>query len=145
MIPKSLLLSVGMGVVAAAALGIYFAKLGSQDLEFAQGPAISVFVEKQNYKLGEKISIGIINSGTTKVTFSSELPSLRIRALDGTVFFSTSFNGLQLTPNQRHVFEWEQLKNDNSKVIEGRYVIDSFAYDADNQKISDSVTVNIVK
>jgi hypothetical protein len=144
MIPKSLLFSVGMGVIAAAVLGIYFAKLGSQDLEFVQGPAISVFVEKQDYKLGEKISIGIINSGTTEITFSSELPSLRIRALDGTVFFSTHFDGLKIAPNQKHIFEWEQLKNDSSKIIEGRYVIDSFAY-SEKQKISDSVTVNILR
>jgi hypothetical protein len=145
MIPKSLVIAVVLGVSAAAALGIYFVKLGSQDLEFVQGPAVSILVEKQDYKLGEKITIGIINTGTTEITFSDELPSLRIRALDGTVFFSTSFDGLHLTPNQKHVFEWEQLKNDSSKIIEGRYVIDSFAYNPDKQKISDSVTVNILK
>jgi hypothetical protein len=144
MIPKSLIIAVAMGVAAAAALGIYFERLNSQNLEFVQGSAISVFVEKKDFKLGENIKIGIINSGTTEVIFS-ESPSLRIRALDGTVFFSTSFDGQKLEPHQKYTFEWNQLKNDNSRIIEGRYVIDSFAYDPDNQKISTSVTVNILK
>jgi hypothetical protein len=145
MIPKSLLIAVAMGVTAAAALGIYFERLASQEPEYVQGSAISVFVEKHDYKLGESIPIGIINSGTTEIVFPNDLPSLQVRALDGTVFFSTNFNSLKLKPNEKHIFEWAQLKNDGSKIIEGRYVIDSFAYDADNHKVRDSITVNIFK
>jgi hypothetical protein len=145
MIPKSLLISVATGVAAAAALGIYFMGLVSQDIEYVQGSAISVFVEKHDYKLGENIPITIINSGTSQITFSKDLPSLRIRALDGTVFFSTNFDGLKLEPNEKYVFEWPQLKNDSSKIIEGRYVVDSFGYDVNKQKTSDSIIINIVR
>lgn len=143
MIPKSLLIAIIIGTVAAVALGIYLEKIRSHDLEFVEGASISILVEKQDYELGESVAINIINSGTTEITFLDQ-PSLQVRALDGTVFFSTSFNGLKLSPNQKHVYEWLQQKNDNSKIIEGRYVIDAFAY-VDNQKISDSTTVNILR
>lgn len=143
MIPKGLIIAVGTGIVAAAALGIYLQNTSYKNLEFVIGPSISVFIEKQDYKTGESIPIEIINSGTTNLAFPEDLPSLQVRALDGTVFFSTSFDG-ELIPTQIHVYEWDQLKNDGTKISGGSYVIDIVAYD-NNQKISDSVTVNILK
>ncbi|MEW6043352.1 MAG: hypothetical protein AB1608_03735 [Thermoproteota archaeon] len=143
MIPKSLAISVATGVIAAAAMGVYLQGLTSQGVVFVQGPSISVYAEKESYKLGETIQIQLINSGTSEILFVKDLPGLRIRALDGTIFFSTSFEGLKLAPKQKHVFEWGQQKNDDSKVIEGRYVVESFAY-ADNKKLSDSFTLDIL-
>jgi hypothetical protein len=143
MIPKSLVISVVTGVVAAAAMGVYLQGLASQSVVFVQGPSISVYAERQYYNLGEPIQIQIINSGTSEISFAEDLPALRIRALDGTMFFSTSFEGLKLAPKQKHIFEWVQQKNDGSKVIEGRYVVESFAY-ADNKKLSDSFTLDIL-
>ncbi|HWP78590.1 MAG TPA: hypothetical protein VNL34_02935 [Candidatus Nitrosotenuis sp.] len=145
MIPKSLVISVATGIIAAAALGVYLQELNSQGVVFVQGTSISVYSEKQDYKLGEVIPIQIINSGTSEIVFATDAPALRIRALDGTVFFSTSFEGLKLEPKQKHVFVWDQQKNDDSKVIEGRYIIESFAYDQDNKKVSDSFTLDIFK
>lgn len=144
MIPKGLVIAVVTGMTAAVALGVYLEKINSQDFVFVEGPAISLVVEKQNYKLGEIVQVSIINSGTTDIIFSAEQPSLRIRALDGTVFFSTRFADLRLEPNQKYDYEWDQQKNDSSKIIEGRYVIDATAY-YNKQKVSDSVTVNILK
>ncbi|MFN3654519.1 MAG: hypothetical protein ACK4TO_04230 [Candidatus Nitrosotenuis sp.] len=143
MIPKSLVISVATGVVAAAAMGVYLQGLTSQKVVYVQGPSISVYAEKQYYKLGETIQIQIINSGTSEISFTKDLPGLRIRALDGTVFFSTTFEDLNLAPKQKHVVEWAQQKNDDSKVIEGRYVVESFAYSADSKKVSDSFTLDI--
>ena len=145
MIPKGLLIAVVTGVAAAAITGIYLQNLTQQNIVFVQGPSISVHVEEPAYEIGQSIPIQIINSGTSDLRFSSDFPSLRIRALDGTVFFSTSFDGMSLAPKQQHVFEWNQQKNDNSKIIEGRYVVDSFAYDKTNQKIGDSTTLTILK
>ncbi len=145
MIPKGLLIAVVIGIAAGAIIGVYLQNLSSQNAVSANGSSISVHVENQDYKLGQIIQIQIANSGTTDLVFSNDVPSLRIRALDGTVFFSTSFDGLKLAPKQQHVFEWNQQKNDNSKIIEGRYVVDSFAYDQTNQKIGDSVTINILR
>ncbi|MEM3064783.1 MAG: hypothetical protein QW177_05360 [Candidatus Nitrosotenuis sp.] len=144
MIPKSLVVFVAAGIVAAAALGVYLQGLASKDIVYVQGPSISVRAEKQYYKLGETIQIQIINTGTSEISFAGDLPGLRIRALDGTIFFSTNFDNLKLAPKQKHVIEWAQQKNDNSKVIEGRYVVESFAY-VDGKKVSDSFTLDIFR
>lgn len=146
MFPKSLVIAVLSGVIASAALGSFFITLTlqQQELEFVDGPSVSVLVDKNDYKLGEKIIITIVNTGTSTISLSGDLPSLKIRALDGTVFFSTSFEGLILEPRAQHVFEWNQLKNDSSQILEGRYVIDSFAYGEGGQ-LSDSATVNVHK
>jgi hypothetical protein len=143
MIPKSLVIAVATGVTASAILGIYLQNLNPPGVVFVQGPSVSVHTEKQDYGLGEKIPIQIINSGTSEITFSNL--GLQIRALDGTVFFSTTFDGLRLEPKQQHVFEWDQQKNDNTKIIEGRYIVDLIAYDQNNQKLSDNITLNVLK
>ncbi len=145
MIPKGLLIAVVTGITAGAITGAYFQNLNSQSVMSANGSALLVNVEKQDYKLGQSIQIQITNSGTTELVFSDDVPSLRIRALDGTVFFSTSFDGLKLEPRQQHTFEWNQQKNDNSTITQGRYVVDSFAHDQTNQKIGDSTTINILQ
>jgi hypothetical protein len=143
MIPKSLIIAVVTGITASAIMGFYLQSLSSQGIVFVQGPSISVHTEKQDYKLGEKILIQIVNSGTSDIVFSDL--GLRIRALDGTVFFSTALDGLRLAPKQQHVFEWDQQKNDNSKIIEGRYIVDLTAYDQNNQKLSDNITLNVLR
>ncbi|MDC8438464.1 MAG: hypothetical protein LV468_05620 [Candidatus Nitrosotenuis sp.] len=146
MFPKSLVIAVLSGIVASASLGTFFITLNmqQQELEFVDGPSVSILADKIDYKLGEKVVITVVNTGTSKISFQAEMPSLRIRALDGTVFFSTSFGDLALEPGQQHVFEWNQLKNDNSQILEGRYVIDSFAY-GDGEQLGDSATVNVHK
>jgi hypothetical protein len=143
MIPKSLVIAVATGIAASAILGVYLQGLNPSGVIFVQGPSVSVHTEKQDYKLGEKITIQIINSGTSEIHFSDL--GLQIRALDGTIFFSASLDGLKLQPKQQHVFEWAQQKNDDSKIIEGRYIVDLIAYDQDNQKLSDSATVNVLR
>jgi hypothetical protein len=145
MIPKGLLIAVATGVAAGAITGVYLQNLNSQNIVSVDGSSISIHIEKQDHELGQPVAIQIINSGTTELRFSDELPSIRIRALDGTVFFSTSFDGVKLLPGQKHLFEWNQQKNDNSKIIEGRYVVESFAYDQNNQKVSDSITLNVLR
>ena len=145
MIPKGLLIAIVVGVGASLSLGVYLEKTyNKQELEFTNGPAISIMTDKRDYDLNEKIIINIVNSGTSDVTFSTD-PSFRVRALDGTEFFTTSFDGLKLTPREKYTFEWNQLKSDSSHVLEGRYVLESFAYGAEKQKLHDSTTINIFK
>ena len=144
MIPRGLLIAIVTGVAAGAIAGIYLQNPSSQSTTTQNGSSISVHIEKQDYKLGQSIQIQIVNSGTTDLVFSSDIPSIRVRALDGTVFFSTSFD-LKLAPKQQHTFEWDQQKNDSSKIIEGRYVVDSFAHDQANQKVGGSTTINILR
>ena len=145
MIPKGLLIAVVVGVSASLALGVYLEKTyNKQGLEFTEGPAISLITDKHDYKLGEKITIQIVNSGTSEIVLSNPA-SFRVRALDGTEFFSTSFDGIKIAPKEKYTFEWSQLKNDNSHILEGRYVLESFAYGAEKQKLHDSTTINIFK
>lgn len=143
MIPKSLVIAVATGITASAILGIYLQSLNPTGIVFVQGPSVSVHTEKQDYTLGEKIPIQIINTGSSEIIFSDL--ELEIRALDGTIFFSTAFDDLRLEPKQQHIFEWDQQKNDNSKIIEGRYIVDLTAYDQNDQKLSDSITLNVLK
>lgn len=146
MIPKGLLIAVVVGVSASLALGVYLEKTyNGQGLEFTEGSAISLIPDKYDYKLGEKITIQIVNSGTSEIVLSNDLASFRVRALDGTEFFSASFDGIKLAPKEKYAFEWNQLKNDNSHILEGRYVLESFAYGAEKQKLHDSTTINIFK
>lgn len=146
MIPKGLLVAIIVGVSASLALGLYFEKTyNKQGLEFTDGSAISILTDKYDYDLNEKIIVQIINSGTSEVSFQNDLASFRVRALDGTEFFSTSFDGTKLAPKEKYTFEWNQQKNDNSHILEGRYVLESFAYDGGKHKIHDSTTINIFK
>ena len=145
MIPKSLAISVITGVAAAALMGVYLQQLNSQNVVYTQYPSISGYTEKSHYSLGEKIPIQIVNSGTTKIRFADDSPGIIIRALDGTTFFSTTLAGLELASTQKHTFEWNQQKNDNSKILEGRYVVELITHDESGKQITDSFTLDILK
>lgn len=147
MLPKSLVIAILSGVAASSALGAYFMKLDAEqyEVQFVDGPSVSVMVEKRDHKLGEMIRIMLINSGTIPIEFSEGPPSLQIRALDGTVFLSTTFDLKGLSPREQYAFEWNQQKDDGSRVLEGRYVIAVSAYDENKQRLDDRLTVNIHK
>jgi hypothetical protein len=144
MIPKGLLIAVIVGVSAGLALGVYLEKTyNNNTIRFIEGPSLSITTEKSDYTLAEPVKIEIINTGTMDAIFSTE-PSLRVRALDGTEFFSTYSDGAKLAPGEKLTITWSQQKNDNSNVLEGRYVIESFAF-VRNSKIGDSLTINILR
>lgn len=145
MIPKSLAISVMTGVLAAAAFGVYLQYLDSQNIVYTQGPSISAYVEKSHYFIGDKIPITLVNSGTVNLGFSDNSPGIIIRALDGTTFFSTSLSGIDLAPSQKYVFEWDQQKNDNTKILEGRYIVDIITHDESGKQITDSFTLDVLK
>ena len=144
MIPKSLAICVVTGVIAAATLGVYLQQLNSSHVVFVQGPSVSGFVEKPSYTLGQAIPIQIVNSGTTKIGFSDS-PAIIIRALDGTTFFTKTLSGMTLDPAQKHVFEWNQQKNDSSQILQGRYVVEIIAHDESGKRVSDSFTLDLLK
>jgi hypothetical protein len=145
MIPKGLFIAVVVGVSAGLALGVYLEKTyNGNAIQFVEGPSLSIMTEKSDYALAEPVKVEIINTGTIDVVFSSAEPSLRVRALDGTEFFSTYSDGAKLAPKEKLTITWSQQKNDDSNVLEGRYVIESFAFDRQT-KIGDSITVNILR
>lgn len=145
MIPKGLLIAIIVGVSSALVLGVYLQKnYNSNDLKFVEGTSISILTDKSDYAINDTVVIDVINTGTMTVSFSNLEPSLRVRALDGTEFYSVFSEGMQLAPKEKITISWNQLKNDNTHILEGRYVIESFAYDKD-QKIYDSTTINVFK
>jgi hypothetical protein len=144
MIPKSLAICVVTGVVASALMGIYLQHLNSQSIIFVQGSSISGYAEKNSYSLGEPVLISIVNSGNTKLGFANDSPAIIIRALDGTIFFSTTMLG-SVEPTQKLTFEWNQQKNDNSKILEGRYVVEIITHDEYGKQITDSFTLDILR
>ena len=145
MIPKSLAFCVVTGIAASAILGIYLLQHNSKNIVYIHGTSITGYVEKNTYKIGQTIPIYLVNSGTTKIEFASNSPGIFIRALDGTIFFTQTLSGLNLEPEQKHVFEWEQQKNDDSKILEGRYVVEIIAFDESGKKVDDSFTLDLLK
>lgn len=147
MFPKGLVIAVCMGVVSAVILGVYLDQINSkkQGLEFVDGPSLSVITDKQNYLAGESIQIRIINSGTQPLMFSDNTTKLQIRALDGTTIFSSNIQNSKLDPKQESMFVWNQTKNDGTMVISGRYVVESSIFTENEQKITDSITINVLK
>lgn len=147
MFPKGLVIAVCTGVVSAVIFGVYLDQINSkkQGLEFVEGPSLSVITDKQNYLEGESVQIKIINSGTQTLMFSDNATKLQIRALDGTTIFSSNIQNSRLDPKQESVFVWNQTRNDGSMIIGGRYVVESSTFTENEQKITDSVTINVLK
>lgn len=145
MIPKGLFIAVLVGVSSALALGVYLEKTYDvRTIKFVNGPSISITTDKQDYRLNDQIKIQIINTGTDDVLFSGSNPSLKVRALDGTEFYIMSSNGTKLAPKEKLEITWNQQKNDHTHVLEGRYVLESFAMSQDTE-IHGSTTVNILR
>jgi hypothetical protein len=147
MFPKGLVIALCTGVVFAVIFGVYLEQLHSkkQGLEFTEGPSLSIITDKQNYLAGESVHIKIINSGTQVLMFSDKATKLQIRALDGTTIFSSNIQNSNLDPKQESIFIWNQTKNDGTVVIGGRYVVESSTFTENERKITDSVTINVLK
>lgn len=148
MIPKGALIGLGTGIVGAFVLGLYFADVSNQppSLNYVEGVSLSIITEKTNFKLGEDITIKIINSGSIPLVFSDSSYGMKIIGLDGRILFSPAFeNKISiLEPREEKTFVWHQIKSDGEKIIEGRYKIISSATDSGGT-LEKSLVINIVK
>ncbi len=148
MIPRGLILATCVGVVAGALLGVIFVDFKNpNELNFLQGPSLSILTEKTDFKKGEIITIRIINSGSVPLTFSDASYGLKISGLDGTLLYSPiSVQVISvLEPKEEKSFEWDQIKNDGDPVLEGTYKISSRGMDNLEKTIKKSITINIHK
>jgi len=146
--PKGLILAVSIGVIAGPVFGILFFDIGTQDqLVYVDGTSLSIVTEKINFKLGEEIIIKIINSGTNELKFSDTSYGLVIKQLDSIpVYIPSSTQEIsKLQSHEEIIFSWNQLKNDNSSILEGTYKITVKANTIDNKIIEKIVTINIFK
>ena len=149
MIPKGALIGLGLGIIGAAMIGIYFTNLANQvpPLAYVNGQSLSILTNKTNFKLGENIKIRIINSGTVPLTFSDSSYGLRIVGLDGRVIFSpVSAQVISvLEPKEEKFFFWNQAKSDGGKIIDGRYKILTKTIASGENVLEKSITINILK
>lgn len=149
MIPKGALIGLGAGIIASVIFGIFLSSMVNQApaLVYVDGPSLSIITEKTNFKLGEKIIIKIVNSGTVPLTFSDSSYGLRIIGLDGRMLYSPQSAQVIsiLQPKEEKVFVWDQTKSGGDKVIDGRYKIISKMIQNNGKMLEKSLTINIFK
>ncbi len=141
-------MATSVGVVAGAILGVIFVdSKNPNELNFLQGPSLSILTEKTDFKKGETVTIRIINSGSVPLTFSDASYGLKISGLDGTLLYSPiSVQVISiLEPKEEKSFNWDQIKNDGDSVLEGTYKISSRGMDNLEKTIKKSITINILK
>ncbi|MFB5606128.1 MAG: hypothetical protein ACE5R5_00755 [Nitrosarchaeum sp.] len=148
MLAKSLVIFISVGVLAGFTFGYYLLDMkNTNQLVFVDGSSLSIVTEKSDFKKGEEIKITLINSGTHTLTFPDESYGLKISGLFGIMMYSPPASQVVTTlkPNEEIVFVWNQLKNDDSPVLEGLYKISSDGIDSMGNKIEKSITINIWK
>jgi len=147
MFPRGLIIAVVIGIIAGAIVGVLLVtQKNGEQLEFVLGPSISIVTDKTDFEQGEQISIKIINSGTSPLTFSDASYGLKITGLDGRVLFSPVSAQVisTLEPTEEISFVWDQIKNDGDQAAAGTYKIISNALDGE-KTIKKSITINIYK
>ena len=148
MLPKGLILALSLGIIAGPIFGIILFDMGTEEqLVYVDGTSLSIVTEKINFKLGEEVVIKIINSGTDELKFSDTSYGLVIKQLDSIpIYIPTSTQEIsKLQSHEEIIFTWNQLKNDNSSVLEGIYKITVKANTIDDKIIEKIITINIFK
>jgi len=148
LLAKSLVLFIGIGVIAGFSFGVYLIDVKSNSqLVFFEGSSISVVTEKSDFKKGEEINIRIVNSGTTSLTFSDTSYGLRITGLSGILMYApfTAQVISNLEPGDEIEFSWDQTKNDGDTALEGLYKISAKGVDEQENNVEKSTTVTIWK
>ncbi|MGY5147542.1 MAG: hypothetical protein ACW9W4_06060 [Candidatus Nitrosopumilus sp. bin_7KS] len=150
MLAKSLVLFIGIGVVAGLAFGVYLIDFKSTShLVFVEGPSVSIVTEKSDFKKGETILIRIVNSGTVPLSFPDSSYGLRITGLSGILMFSPAVSETQgmsnLEPGDEISFSWNQIKNDGDTALEGLYKISTKGINDQGNNVEKSTTITIWK
>lgn len=147
MFPRGLILAVVIGITAGAIVGLFLAtQKNGEQLEFVEGPSLSIVTDKTDFALSEEIKIRIINSGTKPLIFSDASYGLQITGLDGRILYTPIAAQVisTLEPKQEITFVWDQIKNDGDKATAGTYKITSKGTD-DTLAVKKSIIINILK
>ncbi len=147
MLAKSLVIFIGVGVLAGFFFGTYLHDVKNiNNPIFVDGPSLSIVTEKSDFKKGEEIKIRIVNSGTVPLTFPDESYGLMITGLSGMLMYSpTSTLVSKLEPSEEIEFVWDQIKNDGDTALEGLYKIHVKGMDSQKNNVEKSTTINIWK
>ena len=147
-VPRGLGIAVLVGMLAGLTLGFFVNyQYNHEQLVFQEGPSISIVTEKIDFKLGEKIYIKIVNSGTVPLTFSDASYGLQVTGLDGILYYTPIAAQLisTLEPKEEKTFVWEQERMDGSDSLEGRYKIMVEGFDHENNTVKKSIVINVLK
>ena len=148
MLAKSLILFIGIGVIAGLVFGVYLIDVKSNSqLVFVEGSSVSIVTEKSDFKKGDDINIRIVNSGTTSLIFSDDSYGLRITGLSGILMYAPTAAQVMssLEPGDEISFSWDQIKNDSDVALEGLYKISVKGMDELENNVENSITVAIWK
>jgi len=148
MIPLGLIIGIIVGVAAGAIIGVFTISVDDDEqLKFVLGPSLSIITEKNDFKIGEEISIKVINSGTVPLSFSDASFGLKIINLDGwNIYSPVSAQVIStLEPTQEVSFVWDQIKNNGEPLLEGVYKIETQTKDDQGKTVKKTVTINILK
>ena len=148
MLAKSLILFIGIGVVAGLAFGLYLIDVkNTGQLVFVEGSSISIVTEKFDFKKGEEITIRIVNSGTIQLTFSDASYGLKITGLSGILMHTPVSAQVisNLEPGDEIIFSWDQIKNDGDAALEGLYKISAKGIDNEGNNVEKFITITIWK
>jgi len=148
MIPLGLIIGIIVGVAAGGIFGIFTISIDdNEQLKFVLGPSLSIVTEKNDFKIGEEISIKVINSGTVPLSFSDASYGLKIINLDGWNIYSPISAQVisTLKPTQEVSFVWDQIKNNGEPLLEGLYKIETETKDDQGKTVKKTITINIVK
>ena len=148
MFPRSLIFAIVLGVVAGPIFGIFLYEYGIEEqLVYVNGTSLSIVTEKINFKLGEPISIKIVNSGTDELKFPDASYGLVIKQLDSIPIFSPVSPQVisKLDSHDEVSFVWDQMKNNGEHILEGTYKITSKAITLDGSIIEKIVIIHVFK
>jgi hypothetical protein len=148
LLAKSLVVFIGIGVIAGLAFGVYLIDVKStSQLVFVEGPSVSVVTEKSDFKKGEEIKIRIVNSGTVPISFSDASYGLRITGLSGILMYNPVSAQVisNLDPGDEIEFSWDQIKNDGNTALEGLYKLSTKGVDEQGNTVERSTTITIWK
>ena len=115
MFPKGLIIAISLGIISGPLFGIFLYEFAIEEqLIYVEGTSLSIVTEKTDFKLGEAITIKIVNSGTDELKFHDTSYGLVIKQLDSIpVYTPTSAQVISKLKSHEEVdFIWNQLKND---------------------------------
>jgi hypothetical protein len=147
-LPRGLMIALCVGMISGLILGLVaYSQNSHEQLVFEDGSSISILTEKTDFKLGEQISIKIVNSGTVPLTFSDASYGLKVTGMDGVIYYVPVAAQVvtKLEPKEEVTFVWNQKRLDNSDSLQGRYKIVVEGFDPENNKVKKSIAINVLK
>ena len=147
-LPRGLMIALCVGMMSGLILGLVaYSQNSHEQLVFEDGSSISILTEKIDFKLGEQVSIKIVNSGTVPLTFSDTSYGLKVTGMDGVLYYVPVAAQVvtKLEPKEEATFVWNQKRLDNSDSLQGRYKIVVEGFDPENNKVKKSIAINVLK